>query len=427
MNLKQPHRAVLLVVACVAPIAVARAQDALPQGPLIAERYIAVRDRRHPETEPSGIAVGSFTLLPSIGMAGIYDDNVLATETGKRDDLAIRLSPQLLFRSNLGDGDGVSIRLGAQADRYAHVTTEDGIDLDAATNGVVTISHDTTIRFSARWQSQRESRVSQDIFAQTEKPVRYSTAAGALGLSQTMGRFALSGDASLQRFDYDDARATNGSPVDEDFRDSDFVRLRGRIGYSQSPALGWFGQVTYDRRHYRDETTNASQRDSEGIQILAGAAFEPQALLRGEIGVGYLKRRYKDPGFEDFSGFAVNGKVQFFYSQLTTFTLTAKREANDAGIPQSTGLITTGGQVSIDHELLRSLILSASVSYYVDEFNGIDRRDTRWGARAFADYQMSRNVALRLSFDHLNLGSQGADRFKASRDNRLFLGVTLRQ
>jgi uncharacterized protein (PEP-CTERM system associated) len=107
-------------------------------------------------------------------------------------------------------------------------------------------------------------------------------------------------------------------------------------------------------------------------------------------------------------------------------TLTAKRAANDAGTPQSSGYISTGGQVSIDHELLRSLILTASVAYDADNFNGIDRKDRRWSARALADYQMNRNFALRLSYDYLNLGSRGVDRYKAYKDNRVLIGVTAR-
>jgi hypothetical protein len=301
----------LLLLAWFGPVTAARAQVVPPPGPLLTERYTAVRDRRHPETEAPGIALGGFILWPSFGVAGIYDDNVLATEVAKRDDLAIRLSPQLQFQSNWGGNDRVGLRLAAQVERYAKLTTENGVDLDAATDGAVAISRSTTVRFAARWQSQRESRQSQDVFVQTQKPVRFSTAGFGLGLSHNPGRIALSGEASVQRFDYKDARATDGTPIDEDFRDSDLVRLRGRISYSQSPALGWFGQVTYDQRLYQHQAPGATQRDSEGFEILGGAVFEPAMLLRGEIGVGYLTHRYQSPAFGNFSGFAVNGKLLF--------------------------------------------------------------------------------------------------------------------
>ena len=405
----------------------ARAQVVPPLPPATpADRNTAVRDRRHPETEAPGLRVGSFILKPSLGAAAIYDDNVLATETDERDDAVLRISPQVLVQSDWGGTDRINARLAAQAERYASLTTENGIDLDAATDGVVEIGRDTALRFAARWQRQRESRRSQDVFVQTEKPVRFSTTGAGLGLSHKLSRIALSGEVSVQRFNYEDARLATGTPIDEDFRDSDLLRLRGRASYSQSPALSWFGQVTYDQRRYRHRTAGTEQRNSNGAEILAGVVFEPAVLVRGEIGVGYLTRNYKSPVFGDFSGFAINGKLEFFPTQLTTVTLTAKREANDAGIPQSTGYISTGGQIGIDHELLRSLILSASVSYDTDDFNGIDRKDKRWGARAFADYQMNRNIALRLSYDYLNLSSGGVDRYKAYKDNRVLFGVTAR-
>lgn len=416
----------LLAVAWLGPMTAARAQVAVPEGAPLSERYTAVRDRRHPEIEAIGIDLGSFNLRPAFGMSGIYDDNVLATEGDKRDDLAIRFSPQLMLQSNWGGADRASLRIAAQADRYTRLTTENGVDVDINADSAVGIDRYTTVSASARWQYQRESRLSQDAFAQTARPVRFSTATAALGMSHNLGRIGLSGEATLQRFNYDDARATNGTPIDEDFRDSDFYRLRGRIAYSQTASLGWFGQVTYDWRTYRQQVPGGIQRDSKGIEILAGAAFEPAALLRGEIGVGYLSRRYQGPTFQNFSGFAINGKVEFFVTQLTTVTVSAKRQANDAGIPRSTGYITTGGQVGVDHELLRSLILSASVSYYADTFNGIDRRDKRWAARAAAEYQMNRNVGLRMSYDRVNLSSDGVDRYKEFKDNRVLLGVTVR-
>lgn len=416
----------LLAVAWLGPMTAARAQVAVPEGAPLSERYTAVRDRRHPEIEAIGIDLGSFNLRPAFGMSGIYDDNVLATEGDKRDDLAIRFSPQLMLQSNWGGADRASLRIAAQADRYTRLTTENGVDVDINADSAVGIDRYTTVSASARWQYQRESRLSQDAFAQTARPVRFSTATAALGMSHNLGRIGLSGEATLQRFNYDDARATNGTPIDEDFRDSDFYRLRGRVAYSQTASLGWFGQVTYDWRTYRQQVPGGIQRDSKGIEILAGAAFEPAALLRGEIGVGYLSRRYQGPTFQNFSGFAINGKVEFFVTQLTTVTVSAKRQANDAGIPRSTGYITTGGQVGVDHELLRSLILSASVSYYADTFNGIDRRDKRWAARAAAEYQMNRNVGLRMSYDRVNLSSDGVDRYKEFKDNRVLLGVTVR-
>lgn len=403
----------------------ARAQVFPPPQPSVDERYTAVRDRPHPELEAQGLRLGGFTAYPSLGVAGIYDDNVLATEGNTRSDGLIRISPELRVQSDW-PVNALNLRLAAQAERYFDLTSENGTDLDAGMDGKLGISRDTELRFVGRWQRDRESRRSQDVFVQTERPVRFSTTSFGVALTHSMARIKLAGEASVQRFDYQDARLEDGTPIDEDFRDSNLVRLRGRATYAQSPALSWFGQLTYDRREYRTSRIGSPRRDSDGYEILGGVVFEPAALMRGEIGVGYLTRNYRSPLFGDFSGFAMNGKVELFPSQLTTVTIKAKREANDAGIPQSSGYVTTGGEVSVDHELLRSLILTAAASYQTDRFNGIDRKDRRWGARFVADYRMNRNIALRLSYDHLNLDSNGVDRFKSFTDNRVLFGITTR-
>jgi hypothetical protein len=397
-----------------------------PPSPSLTERYTAVRDRRQPGLEAVGVPLGGFTLYPSLGVAALYDDNVLAAETNGQDDTILRISPQVEVRSNWAV-NAVTLRLAATDEHYADLTSENGTDLEAAGDGRLEFSRDTSIRIAARWQRQRETRRSQDIFALTERPVRFSTTGAAIGAEHKASRITLSGEASIQRFDYDDAllRAT-GTPVDQDFRDSDLIRLRGRVAYSQTPGLAWFGQLTHDRRDHRQARAGFGLRDSRGYEILGGVAFEPAILARGEIGVGYLTRNYTDAQFEDFSGFAVNAKVELFPTQLTTVTIRAKREANDAGIPQSSGYQTTGGDISVDHELLRSLILTAAATYERDVFNGIDRKDRRLGLRGVADYRMNRHMAIRFSYDYLDLDSRGIDRFRAFTDNRLLLGITTR-
>lgn len=419
--------AMLMGVAAFGPIAAdgARAQVFPPPEPSLTERHTAVRDRRHPGMEAPGLPLGGFTLNPSLGVAGIYDDNVLATETDAKSDGLIRISPQLLLQSNW-PVNSLNVRLAAQAERYFDLKTENGTDLDAGTDGKLGISRDTEIRFVARWQRQRESRRSQDVFALTEKPVRFSTTSFGIALTHDMSRIRLAGEASVQRFDYEDARLQGGASIDQDFRDSDLLRLRGRVAYAQSPALSWFGQFTYEQRDYRIARTGIPRRNSDGYEVLGGVVFEPAALMRGEVGVGYLTRNYDSPVFGDFSGLAMNAKVELFPSQLTTVTVEAKREANDAGIPQSSGYVTTGGEITVDHELLRSLILTASASYERDRFNGIDRHDKRWAARGVVDYRMNPNISLRLSYDHLDLSSDGLDRYKSFTDNRLLFGVTTR-
>lgn len=419
--------ALLLVTTGSATVVVegARAQVFPPPEPPLTERNTAVRDRRHPELDAQGLPLGIFTVSPSLGVAGIYDDNVRATETDAKSDALIRVSPQLLLRSEW-PVNSLNVRLAADAERYFDLTTENGTDLDAGMDGKLGFSRDTELRFVGRWQRQRESRRSQDVFVITEKPVRFSTTSFGVALKHDMSRIKLAGEASVQRFDYENARLQDGTPIDQNFRDSNLIRLRGRVAYAQSPALSWFGQLTYEQRDYRIARTTRPPRDSDGYEVLGGVVFEPSVLARGEIGVGYLKRNYQSDVFGDFSGLAMNAKVELFPSQLTTVTVKAMREANDAGIPQSSGYVTTGGEITVDHELLRSLILTASASYETDRFNGIDRRDKRWAARAVADYRMNRNISLRLSYDYLDIGSNGVDRFKSFSDNRLLFGVTTR-
>ena len=77
--------------------------------------------------------------------------------------------------------------------------------------------------------------------------------------------------------------------------------------------------------------------------------------------------------------------------------------------------------MTVDHELLRNLLLRAVVSVGDDDFQDIDRSDTYVRAGFGAKYLMNRYIQLDLSYAYLSRGSdtQGGD----FTNNTIFLGA----
>jgi hypothetical protein len=198
------------------------------------------------------------------------------------------------------------------------------------------------------------------------------------------------------------------------------------LEFAQSSALAYFVQATRDQVDYRNNALAGATRNSTTLELLGGVRFELPIAARGEIGVGYVRANYADPDFRDFSGLAVNANMSLFPTQLTTVTLSAERSVRDSGISASRGYVATTAGIQVDHELLRSLILNASVRVERNSFNGIERRDRRTEFGAGADYRMNRNFTLRLRYDGLHLSSSGADRYKSFARNRFSLSLTAR-
>lgn len=387
-------------------------------------RYVAVRDRVIPGYEQAGIPLGSFTLRPSIDVSGEYNDNIFTLPADKVGDTFIRIAPSAQLQSNWSRRS-LTLTADAQIDRYANHSSENEADVDLSAYGIQELGAGTRVRLIGRFHDARESRESENAFTLTERPVRYRTETGGIGLSQRFANVLISGEAGITHSNYFDARLTDGTPVDQDYRDNDLKRVRARAEILQSPALAYFAQATYDWTDYRLQSAAGLDRNSRAYELLGGVRFELPVLMRGELGVGYVHADYQGVQFRSFSGLAINSKILFFPTQLTTVTVTAQRSVEDAGIPTSSGYVVLNGGVQIDHELLRSLILSAKAQVERDTFNGIDRRDRRIAFGASADYRLNRTMSLRLSYDRLDLSSSGADRYKAFTRNRVLLGLGL--
>jgi hypothetical protein len=405
-----------------------QAQEILPtEAPQTSmQRYTAVTDRQQPGYEAPGIALGSWRLSPSLAIQTIGDDNIFVQDRGRKADAILRLKPEATLQTSWG-ANSVALHALGTIDRYARYVSEDIADVDLGATGTFNLGSSTSIRTGLRYLDAHQSRQSQDAFAQTIHPVRSTTTAAAAAIRQDFGRLRLSADATYARRNYHDGTLPDGSIYEQDSSDNNSYRVGVHAAYAASPAMGFFVRAVGDWRNFRLGTVQTPKRDSRGYQLLAGIEFEPAALVRGSIGVGYVSQHFLNRFYTDLSGPAINAKVEYFPTQLTTITLRADRQVLDSGIPGSGGYLSTEASLGIDHELMRSLIISASAGYQHNTFNNLDRRDDRITATARATWRLNRMMALEARYDRLDQSSHGVDRYRSYVDNRLMVGVTLRR
>jgi hypothetical protein len=404
----------------------AHAQGLPPDDSLVVfNRNTAVRERVIPGYEPREVRLGSLILSPALETALRYSDNVLALDTDRIADASIVLQPSAQIRT---DWRRRLISLSARGaiERFAKQTSENYEALDLSAYGIQEFGTGGRVRAIVGYRQARESRESQNAFVLTDRLIRFREVAGAIGASYRFARVQVSGEAGITRANFANGRLADGSILDQNYRNGDTFRLRSRAEFAQSSALAYFAQVTRDHVNYRDAATSGSTRNATTLELLGGVRFELPIAARGELGVGYLRANYADPVFRDFSGLAVNANLYFFPTQLTTVTLSARRSVNDSGISDSRGYVATVADLRVDHELLRSLILSANARIERNSFNGIDRRDRRIEFGAGADYRMNRNFTLRLRYDRLDLSSSGIDRYKSFERKRFSCSLVAR-
>jgi hypothetical protein len=104
--------------------------------------------------------------------------------------------------------------------------------------------------------------------------------------------------------------------------------------------------------------------------------------------------------------------VVWNFSTLDTAKFGATRTVNNAnaavvGTATSPGYLASVETISLDHELLRNVLLNANASYEEDDWKNISRNDHVYGLGAGAKYLMNRNLYLGATWNFYKRNSSG--------------------
>jgi hypothetical protein len=126
-------------------------------------------------------------------------------------------------------------------------------------------------------------------------------------------------------------------------------------------------------------------------------------VLTGEIAAGMVTRSYQDPSLAETAGASVDIRLKWFPSMLTNVTIDGGRSIEETTVDGAASLVSTRGEVRLDHELLRNLIFSGSMGYENQEFTGGLRNDDILKGTVSGRYMINNNI-------HLDAGWEFVDR-----------------
>lgn len=387
----------------------------------VRNRAVAVRDRPQPAYDPLGVRAGGFTAFPRLQSGVVHDDNVFAAEDDRQTATTFRLMPEVVVRSHWSR-HALETRARADIDRNLDFDSENTIDWSLGGAGRLDVARGVDITLAADYARDHEARTAAGADPAPRRPIAFELASASLKATRTRGRLRLQADAAVLRYDYRDGLSDAGAVIEQDDRARSAVRLTGRADYALSPATALFVQIARDGRDYRT-VAGSPERSSSGHEMLAGVDFELGALIRGEVAAGYIRQNFQDPVYGDLDGFGGRARLSWFPTQLTTLTATAGRSVEDSGVIGSAGALRTDVSISADHELLRNLILTAEAAWSDDEYNGLDRIDTRFTAGFSVIYRLNRRYGLTAGLTYLDQSSSGAVAGPSYRSSRLSVAV----
>lgn len=401
-----------------------------------------VAERPRPDYQASGIPAGGFQFFPTLSAGAEWNDNVFATSeqsaAPKVEDTIARLGGAIRFAS---DWSRHALNVFANVDyaQYLEDSQDDTTAYGYGADGRIDIYRGWRLDAGANANTAYELRGINDPLNPggaplLADPIEYQTTRLNATVTGELNRFRVSLGAVHDKTDFDDGTLVGGGVFDQDFRDGDTTDITARLDLALSPDTALFISGVQGWRSYDSQSpATGGDRDFDVTRALAGASFDITRLVRGEIGVGYTWAKFDDSvAYPDTDGVSVNGRIDWFATQLTTVALTAARNIEQAGIANAASLTRADYGVRIDHELRRNIVLMGDARFTKDEYNDTTlstplsaRQDDRTSYTAGVDWLLNRTATLNGRYTRAEQDSNEAGR--DYEQNIAWVGLTLRR
>jgi len=390
------------------------------------DRNVSVKDRPKPGYETSGIQSGVFIIRPELNLQVEADDNIFAGDIDEESDIITAIMPSVDIQTTFSR-HAILGTLGIEHREYIDFTNESVTNFNSGVTGRLDVDRGTYIEVGADYKIGHETRTEAVTANGSESPLKYDITTFSTTAVREQGRTKFEAGGSYNSYDFKDADIITGGIIDQDFRDLDAIRLILRGDYAISPDTSIFIRAFYEDEEFKIEQPDDLNRDQDGYTIDVGADFDITNTIRGEIGVGFLRRSFAAPLLEDIEAFSYSGQVEWFATPLITVSADAGRTVRPSGLLSAPALTENRFGVSADYEWRRNIIVSTGYNFVDEKYRGIDRDDRRISYFLGAEYLMNRYVRFGVRFSRDTLDSDGADNQFDFNSNRLLFGVRLRR
>jgi hypothetical protein len=381
----------------------------LPPTPLVRSedpeirRGVTVANRPRPEYDPAGVRFGPVTLRPLLRLDTIYDDNILASGTRRERDwifgTTAALEAQTTWRVH-------EIRLSGQIDdrRYLDFDTEDTTAWRLNALGRYDLTRFQSVEIRASAARYFVARDDAEDFGSV-KPIAVDERVAQVGYSVRENRAALRLQGYVQQARFQDTEIVDDvtraiRPFDQSFRNRD-IYLGSAVGtYEFAPLRNAVLLARVNRRNYVDEAANAGQangplaRSSTGYDVLGGVEFDYDGIFGVRLLVGWLQQFYEDDRLPNASAPTFEAALLWNPTTLTSVRFTADRQVTESIRTNSSSILRTNLAATIDHELLRNVLLQGGLGYRIEDYRGISRVDRLLVGTLGASWLINRTLRL---------------------------------
>ena len=362
---------------------------------------VEVQKRARPEYDAHGLRVGSFLFYPSLTAGVGYADNVYNAPAAT-GDYFYTLAPEARLESSWSR-HWLQLSAGSKSYWYGQQSNDNRTDWHVNGATRLDLARGSEIKANASYELLHEpfgAELAGGLApGKPAAPTEYSRSGFGVEVAQAINRVKLSAGIDLNKFDYRDSAVVQPAlppalpPLNNDDRDRTVTEFFGKAAFEVGGDTAVFLRARVDQHKYVQRLDDdLFRRDSNGRSVDGGLEFQLTHVLSGEAYVGYTNRNYADVRFPDTNQFGFGAGLKWFPSMLTTVSVDGGRSIEDTSIFQAASYVLTRGQVSVDHELLRNLILSGRLGFGTSDYVGITRNDDSFDASLGGRYLFDNNL-----------------------------------
>ncbi len=326
----------------------------------------------------------SFQLLPSVTLEQKYTDNVLVIDDSQNpeSDFITVLSPAIEIIKNVRRH---KFSLDLQSDIYRHwdVTSENIENYSAIFEGEIEALRKLHFPFQISYLDTHFARINErraDATQVTTKPLNTKLLQASVGAIYKPNRLQYNIGAEYEKRRLENARFTNGSELIRDDRNVNNLGLNAEVSYHLKNDFLPFLKFGFERQDYINEGSNPITRNNNLLHAQSGFKFNYKGIVQGALGIGLETRSYQDSAIADVTDYSFDAALQWEPNAKSRFNLATKRQTLEDNELVS-GLTRTYVEAQAQHEFRHDVFGKATLNYSFDDFEEIDRRDTRFDGR----------------------------------------------
>ena len=368
----------------------------------------SVKARPRPNFDPGGMQFGNLKLDAGADVGVARSDNILAASRDGEDDFLAVLEPSIRVSNDWGQSV-LAISAAMSIGRYADISSEDFDDYSVRLDWSRKWPRAGNLRLHAGRIRDHESRrdpTDEDGF----EPNTYDVDMFGMRYSRGGGALAYNFSFDSRAFDYQDATGPSGI-INNDDRNRSENLLSLRVGSGGQRLISPFLEIGLDERDYSLAVDDFGVgRTSDGTAFGVGMQLLQFGTLSGEILLGRIERSYDDSQLSDSSRFWTRSLVEWNPTGLTTISLDFETRIYETNYAESSGVEVDRFGLTVDHELLRNVILSLGFRTEDEKYISSSRDDEVFTWFAEGTVYFNRHVRIALELESIDRDSSIASR-----------------